>query len=126
MALRTKVKMLGSNALSLASTDTFYSEPLDLSNSRAGSFQLSWTGATPNATETVWASNHPDPDLSTDDDWIDVTATFAAVNVTGNSGSGFVNFPAADHVYGKYRLKFVNVSGTATVEIHGVGITQTN
>ncbi len=126
MSLRTKVRMIGNNAISISSTDTEYSEIMDLSNSVAGSFQLIWTGATPVMTESVWASNSELAVKGTDVQWIDVSATFTIVDVTGNSGSGFVTIAAADHAYQKYKLKFVNISGDAVILIHGVGIVQTN
>lgn len=113
-----KFKQELGDALSLSGTDTFYSDVLDCSHSSAGSFQVEWTGATPVVTETVWASNKPNPDLSDDSDWVDVTSTIAAVNVTGNSGKGMVDIPPAENLYDKYRLKFVNASGTATVTIY--------
>jgi hypothetical protein len=71
------------------------------------------------ATETVWATNNPAAVNNADDtDWVDVTSTIAAVNVTGNAGNSFIDIPPAENLYQFYRLKFVNSSGTASVRIY--------
>lgn len=120
--LLMKMDETNERTLSLSGTDTFYTDALNLSQCSAGSIQFVWTGSTPVATSTVWATNDPRAVDNTDDTgWTDVTSTIASVNITGNSGSGFVDIPPAENLYSYYRMKIVNASGTATVSVFGVG-----
>ena len=110
------------NIISTSDTNTYYSKPLSMRNSSDGSFHLVWTGSTPVITETVWATNDPSAaglvGAAGDTGWTDVSALIAAVDVTGNSGSGFVIISGVDGVFDYVRLKFVNGSGTGVITIN--------
>lgn len=91
-------------------TNTYYSDPI---GPRADGFgyHFEWTG-TPTGTLTMWRSNKPTPDPSTDNDWVQIS-TFTATNPAGSAGKfgDEINFTN----YKQYRFKYVNASGSGTL-----------
>lgn len=98
------------NGVAVSSTTTYYSKMWGGTNSTAYDLQVTWTG-TPTGTLTLQVSNKPNPDESTDADWV-TTTEGAMVNPAG-SASGFR--VAVNGSHGKKRLKYVNASGSGVL-----------
>lgn len=113
------LRLLGGPLGGVAIDDnTIYTPAFSVADAPIWSIQLEWTGD-PASTVTLWASNKPHPDESTDDDWVqdgDYTGPTIAgspgkhLEEIGNSGAKF------------YRLKIVTTdagSGTMSAWVHG-------
>ena len=104
--------------VAVSSTNTYYSEIFGSNDCTNWSVHLQWTG-TPSGTLTLWASNKPDPDASSDSDWVSVTLP---AGMAGPAGSASSNFTDVGNSGGKaYRLKYVNASGSGALMgwVHG-------
>lgn len=96
--------------VAVSGTADFYSDVFAPRTNSWG-FHFQWTG-TPTGTITLWRTNKPNPILTTDADWIQVT-TFAPTNPAG-SASKFgdeINFTNFKH----YRFKYANTAGSGTL-----------
>lgn len=96
--------------LAVTGTNTYYSDPIGPRADGWG-YHFEWTG-TPTGTFTLWRSNKPNPDLTSDADWIQIS-TFTPTNPAGSAGKfgddvSFTNFKL-------YRFKYVNASGSGTL-----------
>lgn len=99
------------SGVAVSSTTTYYSDPWSKGGADGHSIQLEWTG-TPTGTFTLWYSNKPNPDRSSDADWIQDT-TFTPVNPAGAAskmGDNVANFKA-----NLKRIKYVNASGSGNL-----------
>lgn len=94
----------------VSSTTTYYSKVWSGNDSSVYDLQVRWTG-TPTGTLTLQVSDKPNPDESTDTDW--VTTTEAAMTNPAGAGSSFR--VTADKSPGKKRLKYVNSSGSGVL-----------
>lgn len=94
----------------VSSTNTAYSEVFAPRVNSWG-FHFQWTG-TPTGVITLWRSNKPQPVLTDDNDWVQVT-TFTPTNPAGAAGkySDEINFTNFKY----YRFKYVNASGSGTL-----------
>lgn len=97
--------------IAVTGTNTYYSEPIGPRQSGGFGFHFEWNG-TPTGTFTMWRTNKPNPDVTSDTDWIPVS-TFAPTNPAGAAGKygddvTFTNFY-------RYRFKYVNASGSGNL-----------
>jgi hypothetical protein len=109
-------KILGTT---VSGTSTFYSDPIGPRTNSWG-YHFEWTG-TPTGTITMWRSNKPNPDPTSDNDWIQVT-TFTPTNPAGSAGKfgdelNFTNFKL-------YRFKYVNASGSGVLFCYASQVAQ--
>lgn len=105
-------------------TTTLYTTPLFCGESSNISFHLDIDD---NASSlviavTLWVSNKDNPDLSSDADWVQLTAAhgFGGLpngNPAGGDFKDFLDLQGANG--GVYRLKFVRSAGAGTVEVYG-------
>ncbi len=106
--------------VAVSGTTTYYSKVVSAEWGDGFSLHLRWTG-TPTGTFTVWKTNVPNPDYATDDDWVQDTE----FNGTGSLATGGVAAKFAASVLNgknaKWRVKYVNASGTGTVFAWGTG-----
>lgn len=102
-------------------TTTYYSETWTGQNSDGFSASVFYTG-TPTGTFTLWGTDKPFPDETTDNDWIQ-DANFVPVNPAGAAGK--FGDDASQCKKWKKRLKYVNASGTGVVFAY-VNVTRNN
>jgi hypothetical protein len=95
----------------VTSTNTYYSDTWTGSDSDGYSLSVFYTG-TPTGTFTLWFTDKPLADPTTDNDWIQET-TFAPTNPAGAAGK--FGDPAGNFKSYRKRLKYVNASGSGTV-----------
>lgn len=91
-------------------TNTYYSDAIGPRGMGFG-YHFEWTG-TPTGTLTMWRSLKPNPDQTSDNDWVQVS-TFSPTNPAGSASKfgeeiNFTNF-------NRYRFKYVNASGSGTL-----------
>jgi hypothetical protein len=98
-------------AVAVSSTNTYYSDAFAARDGRAVSFHLVWTG-TPTGTFTLWYSNKPNADASSDSDWVQDT-TFSPTNPAGSASKGF--YTVGNLCAERIRVKYVNASGSGTL-----------
>lgn len=97
------------DGVAVTGTGTYYSNLMSLDNATGISIEMRWTG-TPAGTITMWKSNKPNPVLSTDADWIQLTDTFVDPAGTASSTDDELgNFRA--HLM---RIKYVNATGSGS------------
>jgi len=97
--------------LAISGTSTYYSDAIMARDGQAVSFHLVWTG-TPTGTFTLWYSNVPNADASSDTDWVQDT-TYSPTNPAGSASKSFVTI--GNLVANRVRLKYVNASGSGTL-----------
>jgi hypothetical protein len=99
-----------------SSTNTYYSDPTVVTQSSNLSFHCVFASTSAFTTNTVelWATNIPNPGLTTDADWVlDTTITFTgAAGASANELAEVGNAGAA-----MYRIKTVNTSGTGNLKV---------
>ncbi len=96
------------------STVTYYSE-IWSGGGQGYSLRVNYAG-TPTGTTTLWEANKTFPDLTSDTDWTDVSASVTVVSPAGSATSF-----SADVATGRgrrMRLKYINASGSGTIEAH--------
>lgn len=98
------------NGVAVSSTTTYYSKMWGGFGSDAYDLQVVWTG-TPTGTLTLQVSDKPNPDESSDTDWVTTTET----TMTNPAGSASSFRVAKDVSPGHKRLKYVNASGSGTL-----------
>lgn len=76
--------------------------------------QYDWTGDLATAV-TLWASNHDDPTVADDTDWVDVSADVTLTAPAGVAGKFMVQVGNANARW--YRLKFVRSGGSGTLTV---------
>lgn len=103
------------NGKAVSGTSTYYSKMFGGDNSVAYDLQVVWTG-TPTGTLTLQVSDKPNPDETSDTDWVTTTET----TMTNPAGSASSFRVAKDASPGKKRLKYVNASGTGTLYAYAV------
>lgn len=99
-----------------ASPSTGYSTAISHRHRSAASWQVTWTGSGLTATIVLYASNKPDPDTSSDTDWLAQTDVSITGPTTSASGSASVNIGNANFKW--YRLKFTRSAGSGTFVVH--------
>lgn len=112
-------RILNELALS-ASPTTGYSDLFYVTDADAASVQLEVVedSATFAVTTTLWASNKPNPNEATDDDWVDVSSLYTMPSISG-AGNHFVALPdggEAPLTAAVYRLKFVRTTGDGSLD----------
>lgn len=100
-----------SGGVAVSSTNTYYSTAIGAVDGQAVSFHCVWTG-TPTGTFTLWYSNKPNADASSDTDWVQDT-TFSPTNPAGSASKSFVTVGNLTAL--RVRLKYVNASGSGTI-----------
>lgn len=101
----------------MASTNTIYSKQFgsDSVGQSGGSAHVVWSGD-PTGTFTVWASNKANASEADDTDWVEITAAVTGItNPTGSASKLLIRIPNTQPAL-KYRLKYVNSSGTGSVQ----------
>ena len=100
----------------VAVSGTKYSTVLVLQRASEFSLHMVWDSTSAlNATATLQVSNKPNPDETSDTDWVDNTdITFT--DPGGADLSEFIHVSAASGAL--YRVKFVNGSGTGTLTVY--------
>lgn len=96
--------------LAISGAGTFYSDVIGPRVSGWG-YHFDWTG-TLTGTFTLWRSNKRSPDLTNDNDWIQITS-FIPSNPAGAPGK-FGDEVSFTH-FKNYRFKYVNASGAGTL-----------
>lgn len=94
--------------VAVTGTNTYYSEPWSPDTYGA---QVQWTG-TPTGTLTQWCSDKPNPDRTSDADWVQDTA-FAPTNPAGAAGKFRDDVTNSNARWKRY--KYVNASGSGTL-----------
>lgn len=112
--LRTYETMTGSstNGVAASGTNTYYSKPwkgdvdFGLTVVTSGTLTGTWT---------LWATDNPNASEADDTDWVDQSshADFVETNPTGSTTKWRVNSVLMRA--GKFRLKYVNASGTGNI-----------
>lgn len=100
------------DGVSVSGTTTYYGIPMSGHHSGTWSLHLVWSG-TPNGTFTLWESNVPNPDLTSDADWVQDT-TFSPTNPAGSASKMFDNVANGGARW--WRVKYVNSSGSGTLK----------
>jgi hypothetical protein len=95
------------DGVAVSATNTYYSE-VWAQGADGSNVHVTWTG-TPTGALTIWASTHQDPDLATDADWFDAGAI---ADPAGSASGVAMDLLAAVK---KFRLKYVNASGSGTM-----------
>lgn len=98
--------------VAVSSTTTYYSTPWSAHKAAYFALHLFWTG-TPTGTFTLWLSDVPIPDRTTDNDWVQDT-TFAPTNPAGAAGKMRDNVGNGTARWA--RIKYVNASGSGTLK----------
>ena len=103
---------LPSDGVAASSTDTYYSKRW--SGDHDWGLHVQTTG-TLTGTWTLWASDKPQPSLTDDTDWVDMSAhaDFVETNPAGSTTKWRVNSTLIKATW--LRLKYVNASGTGTI-----------
>lgn len=96
---------------SVSGTSTYYSKMWSGLDATAYDLQVSWTG-TPTGTLTLQVSNKPNPDETSDTDW--VASTEVSLTNPAGSATGFRVAATGSPAFRK-RLKYVNASGTGVL-----------
>jgi hypothetical protein len=96
--------------VAVSSTTTYYSQPVTQSGNGALSLHCVFAG-TMTGTLTLWLSNKPNADRTSDTDWVQDT-TFTAVSPAGAASKSFYTVGNLAGV--SVRLKYVNASGSGT------------
>lgn len=109
------------DSVNVSGTTTYYSRIWSGEDSDGQSMSVFYTG-TPTGTFSLWHTNKPGPDESNDNDWIQDT-NFAPTNPAGAAGK-FGDDAGNSKAYRK-RLKYVNASGTGTIQAY-VAVTKTH
>lgn len=99
------------DGVAVSSTTTYYSKLWSGARAVGYSSTVFYTG-TPTGTFTLWMTDKPYPDLTTDTDWVQDTG-FVPTNPAGAAG-GFLDNVADGRPYHK-RFKYVNSSGSGTI-----------
>lgn len=99
-------------------TDRFFARDCEVWNT-----QMEWTddSTTLAITVTLWASNKPTPDDSSDDDWVQMTASHGfdglpGGNPAGGSGKDMVDVSASGALW--YRWKFARTAGSGVLQAY--------
>ncbi len=95
--------------LTISGASTVYSPIFGGNDCINWSTHLFWTG-TLNGTLTLWASNKPEPKLSDDTEWTQVTLPSGMSGPNGSAGSNFCD--VGNSGARAYRLKFVYSAGS--------------
>lgn len=106
----------------MASTTTLTSDVIDMTGLNTGSFQMVWTG-TPTGNATSWVvevSNNYDLSRPTNADWTTLTIATAPTNPAGTASNTGLDL-GTDFPWAAVRLKYVNASGTGTLQVYFVG-----
>lgn len=102
----------------MASTNTITSDVTDMTGLNTGSYQMKWTG-TPTGNATSWileVSNNFDPHRPSEATWTVATIATAPTNPAGSATNTGLDL-GTDFPWGACRLKYVNASGTGTLQI---------
>lgn len=102
------------DGVAVSGTNTYYSDPWGAPGADGHSIQVVYSG-TPTGTFTLWYSNKNNPDRASDTDWVQ-DSSFAPTNPAGAGGKFGDN--AANFKANLKRLKYVNASGTGTIEAY--------
>lgn len=104
------------DGLAVTGANTYYSKPISCLGSDGFGMTIRWTG-TPTGTFTVWRTDRRDPDLATDTDWTqDPDFNGVGVGTLATGGiAGIKSFSNAIAKNWKWRIKYVNTSGTGVV-----------
>lgn len=107
----------------MASTDTLTSLATDMTGLSTGSYQMVWTG-TPTGDATPWiveVSNNYDPKYGASAAaWTTLTLAVAPTAPAGSATNTGLDL-GTDFPYGAVRIKYVNASGTGTLQVYFVG-----
>lgn len=96
--------------VAVSSTNVYYSGLI--SGSVELSLQLAWTGD-PTGTIVIQGSNKQEPDVTSDDDWFDITPTDAPDNPAGSAAD---TSATVNDVNCKFkRVKYTNASGSGVL-----------
>lgn len=96
----------------VSSTTTYYSRMISGKDTDTFALHIEWSG-TPTGTLTLWVSDKPNPDESSDTDWVQDTG-WAPTNPAGAASKFHSEFTA--HSSHRKRVKYVNTSGTGTLK----------
>lgn len=102
------------NGVAVSGTSTFYSFTWSGEDADGYGLTVFYTG-TPTGTFTLWGTDKPFADETTDNDWVQDTG-FSPTNPAGAAGK-FRDDGGNAKAYRK-RLKYVNASGTGTIEAY--------
>lgn len=100
-----------SEGVEVSSTNTYYSDMFGAASSDGQSIHLEWSG-TPTGTFTLWCSDKPNPDESSDTDWVQDTS-FSPTNPAGSASKMLDS--GGNMKSNLKRIKYVNTSGTGTL-----------
>lgn len=103
------------NGVAVTGTNTYYSKMFGGFNRLGYDLQVVWTG-TPTGTLTLQVSDKPNPDETTDTDWVTTTET-TMTNPAGSAAQFRVAFLTSP---GHKRLKYVNSSGSGTLFAYAI------
>ncbi len=94
-----------------------YSNKFHIKHGSNWSAHFVYTG-TLSGTIELWASNKPKPSEANDTDWVK-NATFTVTNPAGGSDKAFIEVGNSSGYH--YRFKYVDTSGTGSIEawVHG-------
>lgn len=106
------------NGVAVSGTTVYYSDLTDVSGILNPSYHLEWSG-TPTGTFTIWGSNKENPILTSDADWFNPTLAVAIVQPAGSASKDFVDLTSWP--FRKVRVKYVNASGTGTINAYVAG-----
>lgn len=90
---------------------TYYSQPVSVPDGKALSLHVVF-GGTPTGTVTLWYTNKPNADRTSDTDWVQDT-TFTPTNPAGAAIKHFYTVGNLQAV--SVRLKYVNSAGSGTL-----------
>jgi hypothetical protein len=126
MALKSRY-ILGdklAGATNDATDATIYSDKFSVRGAPVWSAHLEWTSAGSDLATaiTLWASNKPEPDPSTDTDWVQMTSDYGYDGFFGGdpaaaaaSGKDFVDVSNSGALW--YKYKAVRSAGSGTISI---------
>ena len=106
----------------MASTNTLTSAVTDMIGMSNGSYQMVWTG-TPTGNATSWileVSNDYDPHRTANATWTVATIATAPTNPAGSASNTGLDL-GTDFPWRACRLKYVNASGTGTLQVWFAG-----
>ncbi len=99
------------DGVAVTGTNTYYSDMWTGHDADGYSMTVFYTG-TPTGTFTLWWTDKPQPDPTTDNDWIQDTS-FSPTNPAGAAGK--FGDPAGNFKSYRKRLKYVNSAGSGNI-----------